>query len=103
MPLQREAISLNIRKGMVIQMVYYLIICRSLTQAQRTQLALEQAGITAQLLRAPRAILHEGCGYCVKLAERNLADGLKVLSQAGLPPKRVFLKEGDGSYQEVLL
>ena len=34
-------------------MVYYLIVCRSLTYAQRTASALERAGITAHILRSP--------------------------------------------------
>ena len=98
-----DAISLNIWKGMVIQMIYYLIVCRSLTQAQRTRLVLDQAGIAVQLLRSPGTILREGCSYCVKLSEKNLAGALRVLAQAELSPRRIFLQEGDGSYQEVLL
>lgn len=31
-------------------MLYYLIVCRSLTYAQRTAAALERAGITAHIL-----------------------------------------------------
>ena len=41
-------------------MVYYLIVCRSLTYAQRTAAALERAGITAHIRRSPRAIDQEG-------------------------------------------
>ena len=41
-------------------MVYYLIVCRSLTYAQRTASALERAGITAHILRSPKMISGEG-------------------------------------------
>ena len=37
-------------------MVYYLILCRSLTYAQRTAAALERAGIGSHVFRAPRAV-----------------------------------------------
>lgn len=84
-------------------MVYYLIICRSLTYAQRTQAALERSGIAAHVLRAPKAIDSEGCSHAVKVAERNLASALVVLARVGLSPKRVFIIAGDGSYKEVLL
>lgn len=84
-------------------MVYYLIICRSLTYAQRTASVLERVGITAHILRTPRAIAGEGCSHGVKIAQRRLADALTVLDRAGLAPKRVFLLESDGSYQEVPL
>ena len=82
-------------------MVYYLIVCRSLTYAQRTAAVLERVGIAARLMRSPRIIAGEGCGYSVKIAERNLALALTVLATQGLSPKRVFLQNGDGSYREV--
>ena len=84
-------------------MLYYLIVCRSLTYAQRTQLALERAGITAYVLRSPKVIDSEGCSHSVKVSERNLAPALVVLARVGLSPKRVFIMAGDGSYKEVLL
>ena len=84
-------------------MVYYLIVCRSLTYAQRTAAVLERAGITARILRAPRSIAGEGCSYAVKVSERRLAESLVLLNRAGLPPKGVFITEADGSYREVWL
>ena len=84
-------------------MVYYLIVCRSLTYAQRTAAALERAGITAHILRSPKIIDQEGCSHSVKVAERSLADALTLLARAGLSPKRVFVMASDGSYKEVLL
>lgn len=84
-------------------MVYYLIVCRSLTYAQRTASALERAGITAHILRSPKVIDREGCSHSVKVAERYLADALVVLSRVNLTPKRVFILSSDGSYKEVRL
>ena len=84
-------------------MVYYLIVCRSLTHAQRTASALERAGIMAHILRSPKNIDREGCSHSVKVAERSLADALTVLARAELTPKRVYIMSGDGGYKEVLL
>ena len=84
-------------------MLYYLIVCRSLTYAQRTAAALERAGITARVLRSPKSISGEGCSHSVKVSERNLANALIVLARTGLSPKRVFIMASDGSYKEVLL
>jgi voltage-gated potassium channel Kch len=84
-------------------MVYYLIICRSLTYAQRTAQALERAGITAHILRSPRTVASEGCSHAVKISERNLSDALQVLKRVGLSPKQVFIMASDGSYKEVRL
>lgn len=84
-------------------MVYYLIICRSLTYAQRTAQALERTGISAHILRSPKSISGEGCSHSVKVSERNLTDALLVLNRVGLAPKRVFVQGSDGSYKEVRL
>ena len=84
-------------------MVYYLIVCRLLTYAQRTAAALERAGITAYILRSPRIIAGEGCSHSVKVSERNLARALLVLERVGLSPRRIYIISGDGGYKEVLL
>ena len=84
-------------------MVYYLIVCRSLTYAQRTASALERAGISTQILRSPKVIDQEGCSHSVKVSERNLADALTILARVELSPKRVYIMASDGSYKEVLL
>lgn len=83
-------------------MVYYLIVCRSLTYAQRTHAALERAGITSHILRAPKVIDQEGCSHAVKVSERSLADALLTLGRVG-SPKAIYIMASDGSYKEVLL
>ena len=84
-------------------MVYYLIICRSLTFAQKTASALDRAGITAHIMRAPRVASVSGCSHAVKISERNLTDSLMVLNRVGLSPERVYILSADGSYKEVSL
>jgi len=84
-------------------MPYYLILCRTLTYAQRTATALEHAGITARVLRSPKSISGEGCSHSVKVGERDLSDALTVLHQAGLRPKRIFVRTEGEDYREVPL
>lgn len=84
-------------------MVYYLIVCRSLTYAQRTASALERAGISAQILRSPKAISSEGCSHSVKVSQRSLTAALIVLKRVRLNPEQVYITSGDGSYREVSL
>ena len=68
-------------------MLYYLIVCRSLTYA----------------LRSPKSIAGEGCSHSVKISQRSLPEALLVLQRADLTPKRIFITAGAGSYQEVEL
>ena len=84
-------------------MLYYLIVCRSLTHAQRTAAALERGGITARILRSPERSVVEGCSPSVKRSQRSLPEALRILQRAELSPKRIFITAGDGSYQEVEL
>lgn len=84
-------------------MVYYLIICRSLTYAQRTAAALERAGITAYVMRAPKQITDTGCSHAVKISERRLSDALTVLNRVELSPTHIYIMSADGGYKEVKL
>lgn len=84
-------------------MIYYLIVCRSLTYAQKTASALERAGIAAHVLRSPKAISATGCSHSVKISQRRLAQALTVLKRMELTPKQIYITEADGSYREVRL
>ena len=82
-------------------MVYYLIICRSLTYAQRTAKSLERAGISAIVSKTPQSIASDGCGYCVKVSEKRLPDALVTLKNEDLTPGRIFILFQDGHFSEV--
>lgn len=83
-------------------MLQYLIMCRSLTYAQRAARMLERRGITAVVRRAPQAASGEGCAYCVRVSEKSLANALAVLRETGLGPGRVFLMDPAGGIDEVM-
>lgn len=84
-------------------MVYYLLICRSLTYAQRTAKALEHVGITAIVTRIPQMITTDGCGYCVKVSAKHVSNALIALKDAELYPLKIFVQYADGNYGEVAL
>lgn len=80
---------------------YCLIMCRSLTNAQRSSQVLERAGITATVLKAPQSISGEGCAYCVKLYESRLERALELLEAASIRPGKTYLLAEDGVLREV--
>lgn len=84
-------------------MVYYMIVCKSLTHAQRTASVLERSGVTAHILRSPQQVAESGCSHSVKISQRSLTTALTVLKRAELTPTRLFITEGDNSYREVSL
>lgn len=77
-----------------------LILCRSLTYAQRTAKTLERYGIIGRIVRTPREITAEGCGHSVKISEKSLGSALEILKKDGLQPKHVYRVESSG-YSEV--
>ena len=82
-------------------MLQYLLLCRSLTYAQRASRALERIGITAIITKAPKSVTGQGCNYCVRVPEKNLVKALATLREAGLGPSRIFMVSHDGSVSEV--
>lgn len=84
-------------------MVSYLIICRSLTYAQRTAKVLEHAGISALVMRPPIKIPEKGCIYCVKISEKRLRDALVALNNEGMSHGKIYILYADGSGGEVMV
>lgn len=81
-------------------MEHYLIIARSVTYAQRMQMALERAGIRSQIFRAPRELTTLGCAYAVQIQEQDLPQALPVLHRAFLDPVQIYVTQR-GVYREV--
>ena len=82
-------------------MQYSLILCRSLTYAQRAAHTLERAGITATVRKAPQGASDRGCTYSVKLRTSALERALQILKNAGVPFGKQFHIAADGSLREV--
>lgn len=83
--------------------MYYLLMCRSLTYAQRTAKLLESVGIVSFVMRTPQSVTTEGCGYCVKIKENVYKHALQILKKNDLMPKRIFRQEIDGRFAEVFI
>ena len=81
-------------------MEQYLIIARSVTYAQRMQMALDRAGIRCQIFRAPRELTTLGCAYAVQLQAGELSRALPVLHRAFLDPVQIYVSQS-GFYREV--
>ena len=81
--------------------MYYLIMCRSLTYAQRIANALETAGVPARVLRSPAEISPSGCSYSVRLPARSLAKTMAVLKHTGLPYLGIYVGSAAEHWREV--
>ena len=82
-------------------MNHALILCRSVTQAQRLGRLLASRGIANRMFRAPVGLTDRGCSYAVRLREETLADTLLLMKQHGIRPMKVLRQNWDDSYDEV--
>lgn len=82
-------------------MQYSLILCRSLTYAQRSARTLERAGITATVRKAPQGASDRGCTYAVKVRRDALHRAEQILNNAGVPYGKRFDLLPDGALREV--
>ena len=82
-------------------MATYLILCRSLTYAQKAARALERSGVTATILRTPKGLSQEGCSYCVRVSERNITIAMAALRETNARFTRVYLCHPSGEIREV--
>ncbi len=79
----------------------FFITFRSITYAQRSEQALNRAGIRTHLRRTPRWMEERGCGYGVEATLRSLEDGLSVLRNQQIPWRRTWMMKPGGEMEEV--
>ena len=76
---------------------------RSITHAQRGSRVLENARIAHQLLRTPKAMAAQGCGYSLQLDFEMVQPAVEMLHKSAVPFQRVYCSGENGQYQEYLL
>ena len=79
----------------------FYITFRSVTFAQRGERILNGGYIRCQLLRTPRWMEEQGCGYALRVWAEDIAPAVRLLRNSQIPMKRVYLQHGDGRMEEV--
>ena len=69
----------------------YYITFRSITFAQRGERMLRQSGVGCSLQRTPKWMEELGCGYCLRVTDRQAADAVRLLRQGKIMFGRVYL------------
>ena len=72
---------------------------RSVTPGQKGRDALRRAGVSCELIRAPRAIAPGGCAYALTLRGRDREAALRALERVSLRPEGVWQRGPDGAYE----
>ena len=79
----------------------YFITFRSVTFAQRGESVLKRAGIDCALQRTPRWMEEKGCGYCLRIHDRDVSAAVQQLRQKQVDFRKVYSQMGSGSAEEL--
>ena len=67
-----------------------LLLSRGLTRAQIMQKTMGNHGIRSSIVRPPREIAVDGCGYAVRVEEENLSRAKTVLRNNHINTTRIY-------------
>ena len=81
----------------------WLVTFRSVTFAQRGERAIREKGIQCALQRTPKVISQRGCGYCLRLRDRDALRAVGILQQERLTYEKVYVLLEDGKMEERML
>ena len=84
-------------------MEYYIIMCRSLTYAQRAVRLAEKSGYYAGLIKLPQHLTPEGCSYGVKVRARDVDAVRRRIAASGIKVGKLFAVDREGELREVVL
>ena len=79
----------------------YFVTFRSVTFAQRGEKLLTQNNIRVNLMRTPRWMEEQGCGYALKIWTGDISGVLHQLSENKVQHRRVYMQKEDGTMEEV--
>ena len=82
-------------------MRFYFITFRSVTFAQRAEKLLNQRSYRPNLLRTPRWMEEQGCGYCLKLYAPDIGEVVQMLRRSKVPMRKVYVQHAGGQLEEV--
>ena len=84
-------------------MKFYYVTFRSVTFAQRGEQVLKAEGIQATLLRTPKWMEAQGCGYSLRLWTRDMDAVVEILRKHKVMMRKVYIQREDGNLEEVTL
>lgn len=79
----------------------YYITFRSVTFAQRGEKLLASRNLRVNLMRTPRWMEEQGCGYALKLWTNDISSAVQMLRESRIQLRRVYAQLEDGRMEEV--
>lgn len=74
---------------------------RSVTPAQRAEGLLRRTGVDCKLQRTPRWMEEQGCGYSLRLHQKDAQSAGQILKNNGVSYRKIYLQRENGAYEEM--
>lgn len=84
-------------------MKVYYITFRSVTFAQRGEQLIKNTGKQVSLLRTPKWMESQGCGYSLRIRTGDVWEVIGLLRENGVNFRRVYLQLANGSLEEMAI
>ena len=84
-------------------MKFCMITFRSVTPAQRGELALKRAGFDCSIRRTPKQMQEQGCGYSLQVRYGDAPRCVDLLRENQIPFRKVYLRKDNGATEELFL
>lgn len=81
----------------------YLITFRSVTYAQRGERSLARRGIACDVMRTPKWMEEQGCGYGLRLRTGNIYKCVDILREDRISWRKVYVFGREGKAEELTL
>ena len=81
----------------------YFVTFRSVTFAQRGESTLRRAGIDCTLQRTPKWMEERGCGYCLRLRQKDVTPAVMLLRENEVGFRKVYVQRENGKLEELAL
>lgn len=82
-------------------MKLYYITFRSVTYAQRGEKLLQRSKYRSTLMRTPRWMEEQGCGYALKVWAKDIYPAVELLRENNVQLRRIYIQRADGQYEEI--
>ena len=82
-------------------MRFCLITFRSVTPAQRAESLLRRSGLGCTIQRTPRWMEEQGCGYSLRVKQKDAASCVAQLRRNQIPFRKVYVYAEDGSVEDM--
>jgi len=82
-------------------MKYCMITFRSITPAQRGEGVLRKAGLDCAVLRTPKWMEEQGCGYSLRVKCQDIQRGVLILKNNNIPFRKVYWQRDNGIVEEM--